>query len=43
MESKRSLRGIGARMVIVDSANGEKGEIDVNLVRRPKASLLPGQ
>jgi hypothetical protein len=42
LESKRSLRGVDARMTIVDSKNGEKGEIEVNLVRRPKASLLPG-
>jgi alpha-tubulin suppressor-like RCC1 family protein len=38
---KRSLRGVGARMGIVDTGNGESGKIDVNLVRRPKASLLP--
>jgi alpha-tubulin suppressor-like RCC1 family protein len=38
---KRSLRGVGARMGIVDSGNGESGKIEVNLVRRPKASLLP--
>jgi hypothetical protein len=42
LESKQSLRGVEARMGITDSANGEKGEIEVNLVRRPKASLLPG-
>jgi hypothetical protein len=38
---KRSLRGVGARMAIVDAGNGESGKIEVNLVRRPKASLLP--
>jgi hypothetical protein len=38
---KRSLRGVGARMGIVDAGNGESGKIEVNLVRRPKASLLP--
>jgi hypothetical protein len=38
---KRSLRGVGARMGIVDTRNGERGKIEVNLVRRPKASLLP--
>jgi hypothetical protein len=38
---KRSLRGVGARMGIVDTGNGESGKIEVNLVRRPKASLLP--
>jgi hypothetical protein len=27
---------------VVDTGNGEQGEIDVNLVRRPKASLLGG-
>jgi alpha-tubulin suppressor-like RCC1 family protein len=42
LESKQSLRGVEARMAITDSSNGEKGEIEVNLVRRPKASLLPG-
>jgi hypothetical protein len=41
LESKQSLRGVGARMAIADG-NGGKGEIEVNLVRRPKASLLPG-
>ena len=41
MLKKRSLRGVGARMSIVDTGNGEKGKIEVNLVRRPKASLLP--
>ncbi len=38
---KRSLRGVGARMAIIDASNGERGKIEVNLVRRPKASLLP--
>jgi hypothetical protein len=42
LKKKRSLRGVAARMAIVDSGNGEKGRIEVNLVRRPKASLLPG-
>jgi hypothetical protein len=28
-------------MGIVDTGNGESGKIEVNLVRRPKASLLP--
>jgi hypothetical protein len=28
-------------MGIVDTRNGERGKIEVNLVRRPKASLLP--
>jgi hypothetical protein len=37
---KRSLRGVGAEMAIVDVGNGERGKIEVNLVRRPKASLL---
>ena len=41
LKKKRSLRGVAARMAIVDSGNGEKGRIEVNLVRRPKASLLP--
>ena len=41
LERKRSLRGVAARMGIVDTGNGEKGKIEVNLVRRPKASLLP--
>jgi alpha-tubulin suppressor-like RCC1 family protein len=41
LERKRSLRGVAARMAIVDTGNGEKGKIEVNLVRRPKASLLP--
>jgi VCBS repeat-containing protein len=41
MLKKRSLRGVGARMAIVDAGNGERGKIEVNLVRRPKASLLP--
>jgi alpha-tubulin suppressor-like RCC1 family protein len=42
LESKRSLRGVDAKMAVTDTSNGEKGEIQVNLVRRPKASLLPG-
>ena len=42
LAKKRSLRGVAARMAIVDTGNGEKGRIEVNLVRRPKASLLPG-
>jgi hypothetical protein len=42
IETKRSLRGVAARMGIVDATNGERGEIEVNLVRRPKASLLGG-
>ena len=37
---KRSLRGVGAQMGIVDTDHGESGKIEVNLVRRPKASLL---
>jgi hypothetical protein len=41
LQRKRSLRGVAARMAIVDTGNGEKGRIEVNLVRRPKASLLP--
>ena len=41
LESKRSLRGVAARMAIIDAGNGERGKIEVNLVRRPKASLLP--
>jgi hypothetical protein len=41
LEKKQSLRGVGARMGIVDTGNGERGGIQVNLVRRPKASLLP--
>jgi hypothetical protein len=41
LEKKRSLRGVAARMSIVDTGNGERGKIQVNLVRRPKASLLP--
>ena len=40
LKKKRSLRGVAARMAIVDTGNGEKGRIEVNLVRRPKASLL---
>jgi hypothetical protein len=40
LESKRSLRGVSATMAIADSGNGEKGEIEVTLVRRPKASEL---
>jgi Big-like domain-containing protein len=42
LRKKRSLRGVAARMGIVDTGNGERGRIEVNLVRRPKASLLPG-
>jgi len=38
---KRSLRGIRGRMAIIDSRNGERGTIEVTLVRRPRASLLP--
>jgi hypothetical protein len=41
LKKKRSLRGVAARMAIVDTGNGERGRIEVNLVRRPKASLLP--
>jgi alpha-tubulin suppressor-like RCC1 family protein len=41
LKKKRSLRGVAARMAIVDAGNGERGRIEVNLVRRPKASLLP--
>ncbi|MEX2108681.1 MAG: hypothetical protein WD827_07325, partial [Solirubrobacterales bacterium] len=41
LKKKRSLRGVSARMAIVDTGNGERGRIEVNLVRRPKASLLP--
>ena len=40
LEAKRSLRGVAALMAIVDATNGERGQIEVNLVRRPKASLL---
>jgi alpha-tubulin suppressor-like RCC1 family protein len=43
LKKKRSLRGVAARMSIVDTGNGERGRIQVNLVRRPKASLLPGR
>ncbi len=39
--AKRSLRGIGGRMAIVDARNGERGAIEVTLVRRPRASFLP--
>ncbi len=39
--TKRSLRGIGGQMAIVDVGNGERGSIEVTLVRRPRASLLP--
>ncbi len=41
LETKRSLRGVGARMAIIDTRSGERGAIDVTLVRRPKASFLP--
>ena len=42
LEAKRTLRGVASKMAIVDASNGERGAIVVNLVRRPKASLLPG-
>jgi alpha-tubulin suppressor-like RCC1 family protein len=42
LETKQSLRGVASTMAIVDAVNGEHGEIVVNLVRRPKASLLGG-
>ena len=41
LDAKRTLRGVAAKMAIVDAINGERGAIQVNLVRRPKASLLP--
>jgi hypothetical protein len=41
MKARPTLRGVAGHMAIVDTTNGERGEIDVNLVRRPKASLLP--
>ncbi len=41
LERKQSLRGVSAHMAIVDTGNDERGSIAVNLVRRPKASLLP--
>jgi alpha-tubulin suppressor-like RCC1 family protein len=43
LEEKKTLRGVSAAMSIVDTRNGEAGSIDVNLVRRPKASLLPSR
>ena len=43
LEAKQTLRGVVAKMAIADTANHERGAIQVNLVRRPKASLLPGQ
>jgi alpha-tubulin suppressor-like RCC1 family protein len=43
LETKQSLRGVASTMAIVDAVNGEHGEIQVNLVRRPKASLLPSE
>jgi hypothetical protein len=42
LETRKTLRGIASHMAVVDTGNGEQGEIDVNLVRRPKASLLGG-
>ncbi|MGB7587798.1 MAG: Ig-like domain-containing protein [Solirubrobacterales bacterium] len=42
LETKQTLRGVATRMAIVDAKNNQRGAIQVNLVRRPKASLLPG-
>ncbi|MGB7587799.1 MAG: Ig-like domain-containing protein, partial [Solirubrobacterales bacterium] len=41
LDTRRSLHGMVAEMVIADTASSERGSIQVNLVRRPKASLLP--
>jgi hypothetical protein len=41
LEARRTLRGVATKMAIKDTANHEHGSIQVNLVRRPKASLLP--
>jgi hypothetical protein len=41
LEAKQTLRGVATKMAIKDTANHERGAIAVNLVRRPKASLLP--
>jgi len=41
LKAKRSLRGMRGRMAIVDGRSGERGAIEVTLVRRPRASLLP--
>ena len=43
LRAKGTLRGVTASMAIADTVNGEAGSIDVNLVRRPKASLLGAQ
>jgi alpha-tubulin suppressor-like RCC1 family protein len=40
--TRRSLRGFRGRMAIIDARNGERGAVEVTLVRRPRASLLPG-
>jgi alpha-tubulin suppressor-like RCC1 family protein len=43
LETKQSLRGVAATMTVVDSGNGERGQIEVTLVRRPRASELGGK